>query len=224
MLPGLVSPKPAAHPVLGRESARGLASPDVLGGRAKKLPSRTLSPIEQQGYRVQPVPTPQEMPRTVGTASKPLYEMARQARQMGTSASAGGSPAPGSQTKKPVAIGSAPTEASSAVLRPVHTQQSGGPPTPSEAGGSASERVRASILETMKRGINQARNRTDLAPGEKAMLEHMKMYVMETKLAEGNLSSDELQIWNDIKAEYESTSRSAALRSGGDTSLRKDAQ
>eukprot|EP00967_Tisochrysis_lutea_P097223 scaffold142727_cov32-Tisochrysis_lutea.AAC.2 len=61
----------------------------------------------------------------------------------------------------------------------------------------------------MKRGINQARNRTDLAPGEKAMLEHMKMYVMETKVAEGNLSSDELQIWNDIKAEYEKKSRRA---------------
>jgi hypothetical protein len=74
----------------------------------------------------------------------------------------------------------------------------------------------------MKRGINQARNRTDLAPGEKAMLEHMKMYVMETKLAEGNLSSDELQIWNDIKAEYESTSRRAAMRSGGDKSVRED--
>lgn len=68
-------------------------------------------------------------------------------------------------------------------------------------------------METMKRGITQARDRTDLAPGEKAMLEHMKMYVMETKLAEGALSADELQIWNDIKADYKS--KASSSRPGG---------
>jgi len=81
------------------------------------------------------------------------------------------------------------------------------------AGGTSSERVRATIMETMKRGITQARDRTDLAPGEKAMLEHMKMYVMETKLAEGALSADELQIWNDIKADYKS--KASSSRPGG---------
>ena len=48
--------------------------------------------------------------------------------------------------------------------------------------------VRAKILETMKRGISESRTRTDLATGDKKMLEHMKMYVMETKLAEMDLS------------------------------------
>eukprot|EP00965_Chrysotila_dentata_P202369 6181089-Pleurochrysis_carterae.AAC.2 len=38
-----------------------------------------------------------------------------------------------------------------------------------------SELVRAKILETMKRGISQAKNRTDLGAGELQLLEHMKM-------------------------------------------------
>jgi len=62
--------------------------------------------------------------------------------------------------------------------------------------------VRSKILETMKRGINQARSRTDLAAGEKQLLEHMKMYVMETKFAEMNLSDDEREIWEEMKTEY----------------------
>jgi len=62
--------------------------------------------------------------------------------------------------------------------------------------------VQAKILETMKRGINEARTRTDLAPGDKKMLEHMKMYVMETKMAEMNLSEEERLIWEELKAEY----------------------
>lgn len=73
-----------------------------------------------------------------------------------------------------------------------------------EAGSAASagSLVQAKILETMKRGINEARTRTDLAPGDKKMLEHMKMYVMETKMAEMNLSEEERLIWEELKAEY----------------------
>ena len=37
----------------------------------------------------------------------------------------------------------------------------------------ASARVRRKILETIKRGINENRGRTDLADGERRMLEHM---------------------------------------------------
>ena len=36
-------------------------------------------------------------------------------------------------------------------------------------------RVRRKILETIKRGIKDNRDRTDLASGERKMLEHMQM-------------------------------------------------
>ena len=62
--------------------------------------------------------------------------------------------------------------------------------------------VNAKILETMKRGIAQARDRTDLAAGELQMLEHMKMYVMETQNCEDRLDVDERQIWEQMKQEY----------------------
>lgn len=41
-----------------------------------------------------------------------------------------------------------------------------------------------------------------LSVGERKMLEHMKFYVMETKMAETELSVEERQIWEDMKREY----------------------
>jgi len=38
--------------------------------------------------------------------------------------------------------------------------------------------------------------------GERKMLEHMKLYVMETKVAETELTPDERLIWEDMKSEY----------------------
>mmetsp|Transcript_31688 Transcript_31688/g.78967 ORF Transcript_31688/g.78967 Transcript_31688/m.78967 type:complete len:479 (-) Transcript_31688:206-1642(-) len=62
--------------------------------------------------------------------------------------------------------------------------------------------IRAKILDTIKKGIYDARERTDLADGERKMLEHMKLYVMETKVAETELTPDERLIWEDMKSEY----------------------
>lgn len=38
--------------------------------------------------------------------------------------------------------------------------------------------------------------------GERKMLEHMKLYVMEMKVAEAELSPEERLIWEDMKSEY----------------------
>ena len=70
------------------------------------------------------------------------------------------------------------------------------------AGGGSADLVRAKILETMKKGIADSRSRNDLADGERRLLEHMKLYVMETKVAESHLSEEEALIWEDMKAEY----------------------
>lgn len=79
--------------------------------------------------------------------------------------------------------------------------------------GEADERgarVRSRILETIKRGIQENRERTDLADGERRMLEHMRLYVVETKMAETQLSAQELAIWEDMKQEYLERTRATA--------------
>mmetsp|Transcript_9318 Transcript_9318/g.28212 ORF Transcript_9318/g.28212 Transcript_9318/m.28212 type:complete len:312 (-) Transcript_9318:488-1423(-) len=157
------------------------------------------------------VQSPREPRRDASVSNKPLYEVARQARKAEEPISSTPSTpsTPQAAQRKPVDAENAKARVDGPPPAPRLAPRLDTPAPVRDADGAASERVRATILETMKRGINQARNRTDLAPGEKAMLEHMKMYVMETKVAEGNLSSDELQIWNDIKAEYEKKSRRA---------------
>ena len=57
------------------------------------------------------------------------------------------------------------------------------------------------------------RLRTDLADGDKKLLEHMQMYVMETKVAEADLSAEEAAIWESMKEQYLKT---AEERRGGD--------
>ena len=69
--------------------------------------------------------------------------------------------------------------------------------------------VRAKILETMKRGITKARDRSDLGEGEQKLLDHMKMYVMESKFAELDLTEEERAIWEELKSEYVSTRESS---------------
>ena len=67
---------------------------------------------------------------------------------------------------------------------------------------NASARVRRKILETIKRGIADNQGRADLEEGEQKMLEHMQLYVMETKVAESQLSDDDQQMWEQMKTEY----------------------
>ena len=62
--------------------------------------------------------------------------------------------------------------------------------------------VRQRILDTIKKGIAQSASRTDLADGDKKLLEHMQMYVMETKVAEADLSAEEAAIWESMKEQY----------------------
>ena len=59
-------------------------------------------------------------------------------------------------------------------------------PTPARAVAPCA----AKILETIKKGITESRDRTDLADGERKMLEHMKLYVMETKVRRGCIESN----------------------------------
>ena len=66
----------------------------------------------------------------------------------------------------------------------------------------ASAVVRQKILATMKRGIADKRGRKDLAEGELRMLEHMQLYVMETNVAESQLSDDDKTMWEAMKADY----------------------
>ena len=70
------------------------------------------------------------------------------------------------------------------------------------AGTDASALVRRKILETIKRGIAANSDRTDLEEGERRMLEHMQLYVMETSVAESQLSDDEAEAWEQMKASY----------------------
>ena len=62
--------------------------------------------------------------------------------------------------------------------------------------------MRRKILETIKRGIAANSDRTDLEEGERRMLEHMQLYVMETSVAESQLSDDEAEAWEQMKASY----------------------
>ena len=86
----------------------------------------------------------------------------------------------------------------------------------SGGGGGGSDpqaMVRQRILDTIKKGIAQSASRTDLADGDKKLLEHMQMYVMETKVAEADLSAEEAAIWESMKEQYLKT---AEERRGGD--------
>lgn len=66
----------------------------------------------------------------------------------------------------------------------------------------ASALVRRRILETIRKGIEANKERSDLEPGEQQMMDHMKMYVMETKLAESQLSTRETELWEEMKRDY----------------------
>uniref|UniRef100_A0A7S2GRP7 Uncharacterized protein n=1 Tax=Haptolina brevifila TaxID=156173 RepID=A0A7S2GRP7_9EUKA len=74
--------------------------------------------------------------------------------------------------------------------------------TSSEPVEDASSMVRRKILETIKRGIQENRGRTDLGEGERRMLDHMQLYVMETKVAETQLSEEERRMWESMKKDY----------------------
>ena len=77
--------------------------------------------------------------------------------------------------------------------------------------------VRQRILDTIKKGIAQSASRTDLADGDKKLLEHMQMYVMETKMAEMNLEEEEALIWERMKEQYlENTEKKRAGGGGGE--------
>ncbi len=79
------------------------------------------------------------------------------------------------------------------------------------------EAVRAKILATMRRGIAKASSRSDLKVGEQKLLEHMKMYVVESKMAELDLTDEELQVWEKLKAEHTAAQRAAGEGSGGES-------
>jgi hypothetical protein len=70
------------------------------------------------------------------------------------------------------------------------------------AGGASADMVRQKILETIKRGIAENTARADLGDGERRMLEHMRLYVMETKVAESQLSDEEQATWEAMKSQY----------------------
>ena len=87
--------------------------------------------------------------------------------------------------------------------RPVAGQKVGSSArVPRGDGTDRSAEVRAKILDTIKRGIADNRGRTDLQEGERKMLEHMQLYVMETKVAEADLSAEEAAIWESMKEQY----------------------
>ena len=69
--------------------------------------------------------------------------------------------------------------------------------------------------EVMRRGIAKASSRSDLEVGEQKLLQHMKMYVVESKMAELDLTDEELQVWEELKAEYTAAHRAAGEGSGG---------
>ena len=55
----------------------------------------------------------------------------------------------------------------------------------------------------MRRGIAENRGREgDLEEGDRRMLEHMQLYVMETSVAESELSDDEQTMWEAMKRDY----------------------
>ena len=87
--------------------------------------------------------------------------------------------------------------------RPVAGQKVGSSArVPRGDGTDRSAEVRAKILDTIKRGIADNRGRTDLQEGERKMLEHMQLYVMETKVAETQLSAEERLLWDEMKEAY----------------------
>lgn len=78
-------------------------------------------------------------------------------------------------------------------------EEEAAPPPPLEKGA----RVRARILETIKRGVaNNQHRAAEMGAGERRLLEHMRLYVMETKLAEAELGETEKAIWEDMKRDY----------------------
>jgi hypothetical protein len=76
-----------------------------------------------------------------------------------------------------------------------------GEPPPGSETADGSKMVQMKILETIKKGIDQSSRRA-LSEGERKMLDHMKTYLLEAKVAESNLNDQERKIWEEMKQEY----------------------
>ena len=147
------------------------------------VPSPAARPTIRQ---IKPLTTWQPPP-----ATRKLQEAARAARR---AAGAGGA-------KSDSRVGKA--ENAQLTFRAAQRPQPGEASTrTTSAGADASALVRRKILETIKRGIAANSDRTDLEEGERRMLEHMQLYVMETSVAESQLSDDEAEAWEQMKASY----------------------